>query len=666
MEILMNQKTIFSTLLIVLILLLSNQINAQQLGIGWEFNEDGNLEGWNTSLTLDSATVMDGVYSAKAIGPFPSINSEEFEITASENSFITVRMKLPGAQTAKVMWNNDSGAWGFYEFPVHGDTLFHDYDLPVYKSEKWIGKITRIVSLQFNPNENEIIEIDYIRIWNPGFNPRIETFKPFNTVLKEGESYKFGAIIRNNGDKSGSADINILLPDNFQFVNGFEETNIYLSPFEDADTLYWNVVGNSLGENEFGLELTIETEDTESAYFTDEMYSKWWVQDRFYLNDWWPPEASENAYKVFTDSLKFSFWLYVWPWEMNYIDPIGIDYNAYVDGIVSFEARSGSGNFGREGQIPIPGLTDDDWSNLETFVTEMKDKPQVIGYFIIDEPSQNAFPNLGDIIKYLHQNDAGRPGFIDLFPNYAGMGDYELYVKECMDIVRPELIAYNHYHFYTGGGDGSRYFENMEVIKKYADLYEIPFVVSPQAMGTEGTPYPELNWRIPTNEEHRWLAYTSLTYGAKGLVWFYIGASPEYRASDWGAAASPDSTRLIASIAQLNKEIDNMGDILISLTSEGVYHYPNVPKDAKLLPTNKLVKEISDGSDMLIGIFKHEDGDDYLMLMNKDYNQSTTATIQFNYILDGFEVFDADNNLWKAQLYNNSLGSSSFEYTYEP
>ncbi len=662
----MNFKVNISTIYLFLLVFLSTQIKAQEIGIGWEFSEDGNLDGWSTSSGLDSISILNGKFTAKVVGQFPSLRSEEFEIVASENSYFSVRMKLPRAKTAKVMWNNDSGEWGFYNFPVFGDSSFHIYDLPLYTSEKWVGNITKITSLQSNPTKNEKIEIDYIRIWNPGFNPRIETFKPFNTVLKQNEEYKFGAIIKNNGDKSGNVEIKIVPPNNFQFSKGVEKTNIHLSPLGDTDTLYWNVTGNTLGVNKFGLELYVDDVKKASANFDDQMFAKWWVQDRFYLNDWWPPEASENAYKVFTDSLKFSFRLYVWPWEMNYVDPIGIDYNAYLDGIVSFEARSGSGNFGREGQIDIPQLTDDDWSNLETFVNEMKEKPQVIGYFIIDEPSQNAFPNLGNIIKYLHKNDPGKPGFIDLFPNYAGIGDYEKYVKECMDIVRPELITYNHYHFHNGGGDGSRYFENMEVIKKYADLYEIPFIASPQAMGTDGTPFPDLNWRIPSNEEHRWLAYSSITYGAKGLIWFYIGASPEYRATDWGAAASPDSTRLIASIAQLNKEINNLGDILINLNSEGVYHYPNVPNGGKFLPSNKIVKEISDGSDLLIGIFKHQDGDDYLMLMNKDYSESTTATIQFNYVLDGFEVFDADKNIWEAQLYDNSSGSSSFEFTFEP
>ena len=146
-------KRIISIKLTAVILLLFSTISlfAQyKIGISWEFNEDGNLQGWTASPNFSNIEVKDSLLTATVAGSFPYLASEAFNISASDYRFIFIKMKLPGATSAKIMWNNDSGEWGFYWFPVYADTTFHEYRLPVFLRDQWRGQITGIQKLDFN------------------------------------------------------------------------------------------------------------------------------------------------------------------------------------------------------------------------------------------------------------------------------------------------------------------------------------------------------------------------------------------------------------------------------------------------------------------------------------------------------------------------------------
>ena len=172
--------------------------------------------------------------------------------------------------------------------------------------------------------------------------------------------------------------------------------------------------------------------------------------------------------------------------------------------------------------------------------------------------------------------------------------------------------------------------------------YDLPFCNIIQAVGADF-----LNWRIPTEKEHRWLVYTSLAYGARGIVWFHWD-------HDWGLTASPRRDALYASIRQLNSEIVALGPVLLTLKSVAVYHSDNG------LPENGLISSISDNVQILIGLYKDENNADYFMLMNKDYHDSATINVTLKGATDQLECFDVDSNKWKSVTYQNIQNSSEF------
>jgi len=292
-------------------------------------------------------------------------------------------------------------------------------------------------------------------------------------------------------------------------------------------------------------------------------------------------------------------------------------------------------------------------------ISTFKDKDGVLGYYLTDEPNAKAFPNLGKVVSYLREKDPTRVSFINLFPTYAsddqlGTSTYDEHVEQFLNIVKPEILSYDHYHFFNGY-DGGGYFNNLGIIRKWAVTYDIPFCNIIQAIGTDGTGGPDLNWRAPNAAEHRWLVYSSLAYGAKAIIWFHWD-------SYWGLTGSPVRDALYASIQQLNQEINNIGDILIGLNSQGVYHTKTLT-DNLLLPTDGIIKSVSENADLVVGYFKDSNDKDYFMLMNKNYNDSTIATITLNGVTDELQYFNVLTNQWEEVSNESSSGNSTFDVT---
>lgn len=167
----------------------------------------------------------------------------------------------------------------------------------------------------------------------------------------------------------------------------------------------------------------------------------------------------------------------------------------------------------------------------EKNVESVRNKPSLWGYYLEDEPPAGRFGRLAERIAALKEKDPKHPGFINLYPNYCPVSDlgtksYEEYVDKFLDIVKPEILSYDHYCFFQNKegepGDGPGYFANLEVIRHLALKYNVPFcnVIQSTSWGRE-------IW-LPTENEMRWLVYTTLAYGGKAFAYYrYWGSGKD-------------------------------------------------------------------------------------------------------------------------------------------
>jgi len=158
-----------------------------------------------------------------------------------------------------------------------------------------------------------------------------------------------------------------------------------------------------------------------------------------------------------------------------------------------------------------PAVLDDDAkrAELDALIERVKGHPALYSYYLIDEPNASRFPEFGRLVAYLREKDPARMAYINLFPTYAtneqlgNTGDvvtaYTEHLRQFVDIVRPDLISYDHYHF-TAKGDNGQYFLNLALIREAALKAGVPFLNIVQACSW--TP----SMRVPSTNEVRWLA----------------------------------------------------------------------------------------------------------------------------------------------------------------
>lgn len=317
-------------------------------------------------------------------------------------------------------------------------------------------------------------------------------------------------------------------------------------------------------------------------------------------------------------------------------------------------------------------------AQLDALIDSVKNHPALDSYHIIDEPSALTFPDWAKIVNYLKQRDPDHLTYINLFPtyasqqqlgvsltekptgplgypdNFAGIGAdnktvqfYNEHLNEYIDILKPELISYDHYHFLAGGNDGAQYFLNIALIRAAALKAGVPFLNIVQACTIEKS------WRLVNEEEMRWLAFTTMAYGAKGLSWFLYWGPESY-----GGMYQEGKRMPLADFgARINKDITALGPELMKLESTEVYQSDPLPLGAVAFADNSPVKV--SGGEFVVGLFKGLDAKNVFMIMNRDYKNKATAKITLNSGKGKLWIFSRTKNKWgKLQAVTNGTVTS--------
>ncbi len=619
-----------------------------QIGESWEFNEDGNPEGWETYSSLSDPGVSGGTLRTIVTGPGACISGPDIDLVASEFGFIHLRMRIVEATAGTVVWEPDSGASGFAVFTVIGDGEFHEYEIPVHSNSKWAGNIKKLSRLCFNATKDAEIEIDYIRVVSL-VRLELEHFKSLRTVLMKGQEFPLIAVVKNTGDKTSSFTATLSLPELFDLTLGDRIVEVSEITVGEEDTLRWMVKSDVTGRFSLGFKLFAEGAEPVEVALETVIVDKAWKLDKFFLSAWSPPSLTDEDYDYYAKA-NFEMILSTPPDESAVEMARKYDMRC----LLRMGSILGENTFLRApDNQPPQDLSQDDLSKLDSVIEKFKDNPTVCGYYITDEPNANAFPNLEKVVSYLREKDPDRLAYINLFPTYAlyeqlGTSTYEEHVSRFMETVKPELLSYDHYHFFIDH-DGPDYFHNLGIIRKWALKYDVPFCNIIQAVG-----WDEGDWRIPTEGEERWLVYSSLAYGAKAIIYFHWGGS-------WGVLASPKRDELYSAIQKLNREINLLGPILIELRSVAAYHTAEVPRGGVALPEDALVRSVSDNADLVVGLFKDDADQDYIFLMNKDYAQSVTASVALNKPISRLGAFNVDTGEWEEVSFESTGDGAVFE-----
>lgn len=249
------------------------------------------------------------------------------------------------------------------------------------------------------------------------------------------------------------------------------------------------------------------------------------------------------------------------------------------------------------------------------------------GYFVADEPTPGAFPDLAKTVEKLRQVRPGKLAFINLLPNYApawalGTTDYVEHIARFLREVRPDVLSMDHYPMFLPGSDGREgYCQNLEAMRQQSVAAGIPFwnFFNTMPFG----PHSD-----PTEAQLRWQIYTSLAYGAKGVMYFCYWTPAGDEFPKGGAIIRKDGTRTrhYEEARRINAKLKNLGPTLMKLTSTGVLRFH--AESPRVMPADSPLRSLGPG-EFIVGTFRHRDGRRAVLLVNYDFAYSAWPTVEF-------------------------------------
>jgi len=269
--------------------------------------------------------------------------------------------------------------------------------------------------------------------------------------------------------------------------------------------------------------------------------------------------------------------------------------------------------------------------NIASVAEAVRGHPAMIGFQLLDEPHASLMPALGKVAAILREMLPDAWPYVNLFPHHAGAAatgtpSYDTYVRMLVDVIRQPFLSYDHYALVNGQMMNS-FYTNLEIVRR---------------VGLEtGTPFwnvilanTHFSYMDPSDATLNLQVYSTLAYGGRGIQYFtyFTPAIGNYRSAaiDWFGNKTPTWDML----RRINQQIHALAPTLVNLRSTGVYHHPVAPPEGQPLSQSKLVASIAltrnapEPPPFLVGEFEDGRGRPYLLLVNKDLNNSYRFAIQ--------------------------------------
>jgi len=285
----------------------------------------------------------------------------------------------------------------------------------------------------------------------------------------------------------------------------------------------------------------------------------------------------------------------------------------------------------------LGSIPEEDFDLVPEMIEKYKEYPAFLGHLVSDEPGPNQFERLGALKQVYDKSLPGKLFYVNLFPTYSSLAqrdgrDYEAYINEYVEKVKPSVISYDHYPLLKnvdGTSVTEDYLLNLEIVSKAAKKAGIPFWNFIQTMS-----FGLVN-RSPNYEDIRWQAYTTLAFGGQGIQHFCYWTPTEGTSESFGEAmidAAGNKTPIYDYASRLNHELLKFDHVFLSYSPVGQMVWPKEGAPAHTYMKEPLesfapVKSV-EGGPVLMGCFEDKDGNAAIMLVNiTDPGQQETVKV---------------------------------------
>lgn len=396
----------------------------------------------------------------------------------------------------------------------------------------------------------------------------------------------------------------------------------------------------------------------------------------FFIHYWWGPPTSGDLNQKYADVACANFTFAGTPGEGDAVHPDqsraildacqahGIQHlvsDQRINPRITWDMLPpGAANDPKRWDAKKPG-DPEFYPSLDAVIEEYANHPAFAGFYVADEPSASLFPWIAKINQYLRQRLPDKIIYISLLPNWAPQwllarpspeenpGEvitYEAYLEQFITLVKPQVLSYDNYAPWDGDPERLKsYFANFEIVREKGLKYGIPtcFVLSSQS--PPQTAAVDIRWQINL----------ALAYGFKGISYYTYGVPGEKPlALSYSDGALTD---LYDEVCRINGQVRRLGPTLMKLTSVGVYHSAEVPEGCRPLDPG-LPLRLQCDRPILLGMFKHEDGSDWIMPVNRDRAEPATVELAFRESVKSVSEIDGQTgNVLPLDL---KEGSASF------
>lgn len=265
-----------------------------------------------------------------------------------------------------------------------------------------------------------------------------------------------------------------------------------------------------------------------------------------------------------------------------------------------------------------------DTLNTVKGVARYKEKPQVWGFTAYDEPVASQFPYMATLENKMLTTAPDKTRFFNLLPAMnpkdLGAKSYRDYVEEFVKDVNPPFLSLDIYPI-KKDKDGNIYvdpvfYSSMETIRDVSLESDRPFWS--YILANKHWMYPK-----PSREYLRFAVFSSLAYGAQGLIYFtYL--LPDFDAKGEFTDAPIDKegrrTDVWYMVRDINNEVRNLEKVFLDAEVVDVSQTgPSIPLNTKrldVLPAPFRILE-SDGVGLTVSHLRNE-GNEYLLIVNRD------------------------------------------------
>lgn len=288
--------------------------------------------------------------------------------------------------------------------------------------------------------------------------------------------------------------------------------------------------------------------------------------------------------------------------------------------------------------VSDPRISGYDWEKLPAD-TEIRNRvgdlakqigsnPAAMGFYLLDEPHAALMPGLGRVAGIARELMPGKWPYVNLFPyrvspDRLGTDSYDKYVRMLVDTIGQPFLSYDNYSL-VGGEMMDYFYTNLEIVRRLSIDTKTPLWNCILANS-------HFNYMEPSDPTFHLQVYATMAYGGRGIQYFTYFA-PEI--GNYRLAAIDQFGNKTATwdyMRRINNEIHALAPTMIKLRSTGVYHYPDVPEQAKPLSASRLVQSVEMiqhyvkppvAGRFLVGEFEDGQGRPYIMLVNKDLKNS--------------------------------------------